>query len=56
MIDGEDVIIIQKASEDLAAGRIFYERLEHGVGQYFVTSLIGDIESLKFQAGAIGET
>lgn len=43
--------ILDEAEDDLYAGREFYERQEPGVGDYFVASLISDIDSLILFAG-----
>ncbi len=39
--------ILEEAGDDLMEGWRFYERREAGLGQYFLTSLIADIESLR---------
>ena len=36
---------------DLQTGRRFYNRQENGVGEYFIDSLLADIESLLICAG-----
>ena len=43
--------ILQNAETDLEIGADFYESQREGLGEYFVTSLISDIESLKLYAG-----
>ncbi|MGZ8217602.1 type II toxin-antitoxin system RelE/ParE family toxin [Methylomagnum sp.] len=45
------VRILRSAVEDLADGRIFYERQEQGVGDYFLDNLFADIDSLAIYAG-----
>ncbi len=45
------VLVLKEAADDLAEGRLFYDRKEQGVGDYFFDSLISDLESLKFYAG-----
>ncbi len=47
----QDVLVIKEAVDDLNDGRIFYDRKEAGVGEYFWDSLIADIESLVIYAG-----
>ena len=47
----KDVVVLEEAVEDLAAGRTFYDQRESGVGDYFWDSLIADIESLYIFAG-----
>jgi plasmid stabilization system protein ParE len=37
--------------DDLADGRIFYERQSAGLGNYFLDSLFSDIDSLVLYAG-----
>ena len=43
--------ILDQAELDLLAGYHFYEDQEPGLGTYFLTSLYGDIESLRIYAG-----
>ena len=43
--------ITEEAEFDLADGFWFYERQTPGLGDYFRSSLIADIESLAFYAG-----
>lgn len=45
------VFVLKEAAFDLEEGRLFYDRNEQGVGDYFFDSLISDIESLRFFAG-----
>ncbi len=47
----QDVVILDEAANDLAAGQTFYDQRERGVGDYFWDSLIADIESLFIFAG-----
>ena len=51
MIKIKDILIIKEAVDDLNGGRIFYERKEAGIGNYFWDSLIVDFESLVIYAG-----
>lgn len=44
------VKILRDASQDLIDGYHFYERQSEGVGRYFLSSLIADIESLVLNA------
>jgi hypothetical protein len=43
--------ILRTAIEDLAAGRIFYDRQSDGVGGYFVSCMYAEIDALVLQAG-----
>ena len=43
--------ILQNAEADLELGADFYDAQAEGVGEYFLASLISDIESLKISAG-----
>lgn len=43
--------ILQSAFDDLDEGAEFYERQGEGLGSYFVSSLIADIDSLRLYAG-----
>lgn len=45
------VVVLEDAAADLEAGRRFYESREQGVGDYFVESLLSDLESLVLYAG-----
>ena len=40
------VVVLAEAAEVLEEAREFYDAREAGVGNYFVTSLLADIESL----------
>ncbi|MCU0749320.1 MAG: hypothetical protein MUF13_07215 [Akkermansiaceae bacterium] len=43
--------VLTHAKEDLFDGYLFYERQEAGIGDYFLDSLISDIESLLLHHG-----
>ncbi len=43
--------ILSSAIEDLFSGRLFYEKQEEGLGEYFFDSLFSDIDSLVLYAG-----
>jgi hypothetical protein len=45
------VLVIEEAAADLETGQRFYESRERGVGDYFVESLLSDLESLVVYAG-----
>lgn len=45
------VVVLAEAAEDLAEARSFYDAREPGVGDYCVTSLLADIESLTLYHG-----
>jgi hypothetical protein len=45
------VVVLAEAAEDLEAARAFYEAREAGVGDYCLTSLLADIESLTLHHG-----
>jgi len=47
----EEVILLDDAVEDLEIGRGFYEDRGKGIGDYFIDSLLSDIESLRLYAG-----
>jgi hypothetical protein len=44
--------ILPSALEDLTRGRLFYARLDQGLGEYFLDSHVGDIDSLAHHAGS----
>jgi len=43
--------LLDQAEQDLVRGRDFYERQQQGLGDYFLDSIIADIESLYLYAG-----
>ena len=45
------VVVLDRARDDLEAARDFYEVCEVGAGDYFVESLLADIEGLQFYCG-----
>jgi hypothetical protein len=45
------IAISQDAENDLADGYWFYERQNRGLGNYFRSCLIADVESLQYFAG-----
>lgn len=45
------VIVLKEVAEDLEEGRLFYDRKQPGIGDYFFDSLISDLESLRLYAG-----
>ena len=51
MIKIKDIIILEEAVNDLNEGKEFYNRKDHGVGNYFGDSIISDFESLYVYAG-----
>jgi len=48
------VVVLEDAAADLEVGRRFYESRESGVGDYFVDSLLSDLDSLVLYAGIHG--
>jgi len=47
----EAVVVLDEAAEDLVTGRAFYASREQGIGDYFIDSLLSDIDSLQIFAG-----
>jgi hypothetical protein len=47
----KEVIALREVADDLKEGRVFYERQESGIGDYFLDSLVSDLESLRLYAG-----
>lgn len=45
------VIILKEARNDIKEGKDFYNSIEIGVGDYFVNSILTDIEALQFYSG-----
>ncbi len=48
------VIVLEEAAEDIEAARDFYDRIEWGVGDYFVGCIVKDIERLESLHGIHG--
>jgi hypothetical protein len=46
-----NIFILPSAMADLADGFDFYEKQEAGLGDYFLNSLLADVDSLKLYAG-----
>jgi hypothetical protein len=46
-----NVSILPAAMDDLAEGFLFYEKQEAGLGDYFLNSLLADVDSLKLYGG-----
>ena len=46
-----NVVILEDAGEDLESGAQFYESCATGVGDYFVDSILSDLNSLVLFAG-----
>lgn len=47
----KSIIVLSEAAVDLESGRDFYDSQGIGVGDYFVDSLLTDIESLRLFHG-----
>lgn len=45
------VVVLEDAGAELEVGRRFYESQERGVGNYFVESVLSDLDSLVLYAG-----
>lgn len=45
------VVVLAEAADDLEAARSFYDSQQAGIGEYCVTSLLADIESLALYHG-----
>ena len=45
------VVILEDAAEDLESGAQFFESCETGVGDYFLDSILSDLDSLVLFAG-----
>ena len=45
------VVVLDDAAVDLEEGRRFYEAREPGIGEYFIESLLSDLDSLVLYAG-----
>jgi len=45
------VVVSDDAINDIEEARAFYEGVEGGLGEYFASSLMADLESLSFFAG-----
>ncbi len=47
----DSIVITQSAQDDLLAGFWFYEQQQSGLGSFFLSSLMADIDHLKISAG-----
>lgn len=47
----DSIVITQSAQDDLLAGFWFYEQQQSGLGSYFLSNLISDIDDLKITSG-----
>lgn len=45
------VVVLAEAARDLELGRDFYDAQQLGIGDYFVDSLLSDLESLRLFHG-----
>ena len=48
------IVVLEDAAIDLETGRRFYESRERGIGDYFVESVLSDLDSLVLYAGIHG--
>lgn len=46
-----NVVVLEDAAADLESGRRFYESHQSGIGEYFIESLLSDLNSLNLYAG-----
>jgi hypothetical protein len=46
-----EVVVSDESIADLDEGKAYYDARELGVGEYFIDSLLADLESLAFYAG-----
>lgn len=46
-----DIVVLEDAADDMVTGKLFYDKQEYGVGDYFWESILSDLESLKLYAG-----
>ncbi len=44
--------ILRSALTDLTRGKVFYARVDPGLGEYFLDSVFGDIDFLAHHAGS----
>jgi len=47
----EKVLTLRQAASDIKFGRYFYDEVEQGVGKYFRSSILTEIDSLYLFAG-----
>ena len=46
-----EIVFLDQVEDDLIDGRNFYDQQEPGVGDYFVNSILADVDSLGLFAG-----
>ena len=51
MREVEEVVVLADAAVDLDLGKCFYDNQGVGIGNYFIDTLLADIESLRLYAG-----
>ena len=51
MVGCENVILMSEAGQDIRNGKVFYDKQQVGLGDYFTQSILSDRESLKVYAG-----
>ena len=47
----KQVVLLEQVYEDLEQGKQFYNSIEEGVGNYFISCLLSDLQSLKYYPG-----
>lgn len=45
------IVVLDEAENDIAKGMLFYEKQKNGLGNYFLNSILSDIESLHIYSG-----
>ena len=51
-----NVVILEEAAEDLESGAQFYESCATGVGDYFLDSILSDLDSLVLLSFTVPRT
>lgn len=54
-MSSKELLFLEEVAADLQTGKRFYEASQLGIGDYFIDSLIADIESLHLYAGIHGK-
>ncbi|NKB22917.1 MAG: type II toxin-antitoxin system RelE/ParE family toxin [Kiritimatiellae bacterium] len=47
----KEVLVLKEVKEDIELGKTFYDSIEPGVGHYFASCILADLESLPFYSG-----
>lgn len=50
-MENREILLLEHVAQDMQAGKQFYDKQLHGVGDYFWDSITSDLQSLSLYAG-----